>query len=216
MDKYYVIVAGNGVTSRANLEALMEDHFYANGEHGVVVLYYKDKPSQGQVFAAQFAKDKNKDVLVYTKSNNFDGIQPSTFIEGDLLTVNNDFKDEKSVAFLLWDDEDQDSVNALADLQGIKCFDLTDGLNLMSSADVKRVETPITPEQETLRLLKSPLPEEEDEDEEDEEGEEFDDNETEIMESIYYGAQAIAKVFAEALVEAMADATEKPSKGPTE
>lgn len=218
MDKYYVIVAGNGVTSRANLEALMEDHFYANGEHGVVVLYYKDKPSQGQVFAAQLAKDKNKEIIIYTRSGKFDGIPSSTSVEGDLTTVNSDFKNEKAVAFLLWDDEDQDSVNALADLQGIQCFDLTDGLNLMSSANVKRVEPPIIPEQETLKVLKSPpLEEEEAEDEEEElEEEEFDADEAELMENIYYGVQAMARVFAEALVEAMADATEKPSKGPTE
>ena len=41
MDKYYVIVAGSGSTSRANLEALMEDHFYAHVDDGVVVLPYR-------------------------------------------------------------------------------------------------------------------------------------------------------------------------------
>jgi hypothetical protein len=36
------------------------------------------------------------------------------------------------------------------------------------------------------------------------------------MENLYYGVQAIAQIFAQALVEAMADAPEKPLKGQQE
>jgi hypothetical protein len=220
MDKYYVIVAGNGVTTRANLEALMEDHFYANGEHGVVVLPYKDKPSQGQIFAAQLAKDKNKDIIIYTKSGNFNSIPTSTIVEGDAATANKDFISEKTVAFLLWDDEDSESANLLADLQGIQCFDLTDGLNKIGPSEGARIVEPVVPSQEQVSLKKEkPIEEEEEEEDEDEETEfsdsdEEEDLDDEVMENLYYGVQAIAQIFAQALVEAMADTPGKPLKGP--
>jgi hypothetical protein len=220
MDKYYVIVAGNGVTTRANLEALMEDHFYANGEHGVVVLPYKDKPSQGQIFAAQLAKDKNKDIIIYTKSGNFNGIPTSTMVDGDTTDVTKDFIKEKTVAFLLWDDEDSESANLLADLKGIQCFDLTDGLNKIGPSEGLRIVAPIIPIQEQDIPKEKPSAKEEEEDDEeetdfsdleDEEGESLDE---EVMENLYYGIQAIAQIFAQALVEAMADTPGKPLKGP--
>jgi hypothetical protein len=222
MDKYYVIVAGNGVTTRANLEALMEDHFYANGEHGVVVLPYKDKPSQGQIFAAQLAKDKNKDIVIYTKSGNFNGIPTSTMVDGDAATANKDFINEKTVAFLLWDDEDLESANLLADLQGIQCFDLTDGLNKLGPSEGARIVEPVIPTQEQVSTKKKeePVGEKEEEEEDDEEEADFSDSEDEedlddeIMENLYYGVQAIAQIFAQALVEAMADTPGKPLKGP--
>ena len=219
MDKYYVIVAGNGVTTRANLEALMEDHFYANGEHGVVVLPYKDKPSQGQIFAAQLAKDKNKDIIVYTKSGNFNGIPTSTMVDGDTTAVNKDFVKEKTVAFLLWDDEDSESANLLADLQGIQCFDLTDGLNKIGPSEGARIVEPVIPAQEQVSTKKEKPIDEEEEEEDDEadfsdpEDEEEAEDE-EIMENLYYGIQAIAQIFAQALVEAMADTPGKPLKDP--
>jgi hypothetical protein len=223
MDKYYVIVAGNGVTSRANLEALMEDHFYANGEHGVVVLPYKDKPSQGQLFAAQLAKDKNKHIIVYTNSGKFEGIPTSTIVEGDAATAKNNFIKEKVVAFLLWDDEDSESVNILADLEGIDCFDLTDGLNKLVPSSGLRIVEPAIPTQEQL-TIKTGVASAEAEEEEDEEESDFSDSEEEdldeadeeVMENLYYGIQAVAQIFAQALVEAMADAPEKPLKGPQE
>ena len=220
MDKYYVIVAGNGVTTRANLEALMEDHFYANGEHGVVVLPYKDKPSQGQIFAAQLAKDKNKDIIIYTKSGNFNGIPTSTMVDGDAANAGKDFVKEKTVAFLLWDDEDPESANLLADLQGIQCFDLTDGLNKIGPSEGTRIVEPVIPAQEQVSPKKEkPIDEEEEEEEEDDEAdfsdsEEEDDLDEEVMENLYYGIQAVAQIFAQALVEAMADAPGKPLKGP--
>ncbi len=221
MDKYYVIVAGNGVTTRANLEALMEDHFYANGEHGIVVLPYKDKPSQGQVFAAQLAKDKNKDIIVYTKSGNFNGIPTSTMVDGYTADVAKDFINEKTVAFLLWDDEDSESANILADLKGIQCFDLTDGLNKIGPSEGVRIVEPTIPAQEQVSAKKEKLNVEEEEEEGEEESEfadteedEEEDLDDEVMENLYYGVQAIAQIFAQALVEAMADTPGKPLKDP--
>ena len=219
MDKYYVIIAGNGSTSRANLEALVEDHFYANGEGGVLVLPYKDKPSQGQVFAAQWAKDKNKEIVVYTKSGKFDGISSSSVVEENSSAIAKDFKDNKVSVFLLWDDEDNESMNLLADLKSFPCFDLTDGLNALNASDAKRIEEPSIPAQEQVTEPK----EEDDGEDEEEEGDEEDDTEEdeeggyeEIMEDIYFGIQAVAKILAKAVVEELGDALKTPQKDPTE
>lgn len=217
MDKYYVIIAGNGSTSRANLEALVEDHFYANGDGGVLVLPYKDKPSQGQIFAAQWAKDKSKETIIYTKSGKFEGIPSTSVVEEDSATLAKTFKKNKVSVFLLWDDEDTESVNLLADLKGFPCFDLTDGLNALTATDAKRIEEPAIPTQEQLAQPK----EEDDGEDEEEEGSEEDDSEEddedgyeESMEDIYFGVQAIAKIFAKALVEELGDALKTPLKGP--
>ena len=138
MDKYYVLVAGNGNTSRANLEALMEDHYYANGANGVLVLAFNKKPSQGQVFAAQLAKDKNIDILVFNTEEDAEGI-PScsvTVVDNPILSAAAHIKKGKSTAFLLWSDEDMECLNALAYCNEVKvpCFDLTDGLNKLTSS----------------------------------------------------------------------------------
>jgi hypothetical protein len=135
-------------------------------------------------------------------------------VEGLAKDAANDFKEEKAFAFLFWDDEDPNSVNLLADLDGIPCFDLTDGLKSMSSADVTRMEAPVIPEQETIKVEAEQVDEEEDEEEDLFEEEEVDEAEEEIMENLYYGIQAIAQIFAQALVEAMADTPNKPLKGP--
>ena len=42
MDKYYVIVAGNGETSRANVEALVEDYVYGHGQDVTFILAYEE------------------------------------------------------------------------------------------------------------------------------------------------------------------------------
>ena len=82
MDKYYVIVAGAGSTSRANVEALIDDYVYANGQDVTFILAYETQPAPGQVFISQWAKDKNKDILVFSNEGaKFDGIYSASVSE---------------------------------------------------------------------------------------------------------------------------------------
>jgi hypothetical protein len=63
---YYVLIAGNGETSRANIEALMDDFYYSKGkQEGTVVIAYEKSPTRPQMFAAQFAKEKERDIVVF-------------------------------------------------------------------------------------------------------------------------------------------------------
>jgi hypothetical protein len=133
MDNYYVLVTGNGKTSRANIEALLEDHYYKNGKSGTIVVAYETKPTPEQVYAIQFSKDKDKEILLFTtESGRFDGA-PSASVElsSDPLSSAVDFlRGLKASAFLLWSDEDSGCQTSLALCKdaGIPCFDLTEGL----------------------------------------------------------------------------------------
>jgi hypothetical protein len=201
MEKYYVVVAGNGVTSRANLEALMEDHFYAKGADGVVHIVENGKMSQAKVFSAQFAKDKNKPVFQSPLSEALGKTDP-----------------KNTSCFILWSDEDSECQNtlALATEMGIPCFDLTEGLlPIKASNGVRAVVEPTIPSAEdtTPKVVETPYVEPDDQDieEEDEDDEEADeDYDEDNAANLYFGIEAIAKVFAKAIVEEL----EKAKKGP--
>lgn len=202
MDKYCVVIAGNGTTSRANLEALLEDHFYAKGADGVVFIIEEGKLSQGKVFAEQFSKDKNKSV-VYIK----------------LLSDSLQQLDPKNTScFILWSDEDAECQNTLAICTeiGIPCYDLTEGLlPIKPSKNIVVSTSPVIPtaEETTPKVVETPYvePVDEDVDEEDEDDEEADeDYDEDNAANLYFGIEAIAKIFAKAVVEEL----EKAKKGP--
>lgn len=213
MDKYYVLVAGNGATSRANVEALMEDHFYANGDDGFVVMPIFGNPTPSQVFVAQYAKEKDKEVVyVASEGANLTNLPAASMIN-DADPINKAVEiviGEKASGFLLWSDEDDTSLDILAACKkaDIKCFDLTDGLiPINPSADIKKTEAVKFPEKEVVTNVK----EDEDDGEEEEEGsedeedddEEYEDDEEEAesLENLYAGVEEIARIFAKAFKE---------------
>jgi hypothetical protein len=201
MEKYYVVVAGNGTTSRANLEALLEDHFYAKGADGVMHIVEDGKMSQAKIFSAQFAKDKNKPVFQSPLSDALGKTDP-----------------QNTSCFILWSDEDSECQNtlALATDMGIPCFDLTEGLlPIKASSGVKAVVEPVIPtaEEATPKVVETPYvePEDQDVDEEDEYDEETDEEyDEDEAGNLYFGIEAIAKIFAKAIVEEI----ERAKKGP--
>ena len=235
MDKYYVLVTGNGITSRANLEALMEDYFYSKGKNGVLAVAYKDKPSQGQVFATQYAKDKDKDIVVFCKDeSSFQGMPSSTLItDADPHTKAVEFlSKENSAVFILWSDEDPDSAAVLALCQeaGITAFDLTNGLLAITpSATLEVIDEPAIPVQENLPQDEPDDEDDEYEDDEDEYEELLEDEEEdktviedELMADAYMGIVALVRLLVDsakdeiilAVKEALADTPQKPLKGP--
>jgi hypothetical protein len=202
MENYYVVVAGNGQTSRANLEALMEDHFYAKGAGGAVHIVDEGKITQAKTFASQFAKDKNKPV-----------------VNAKLNEALEQTDKANTVCFIVWSDEDPECQDALATAtkMGIPCFDLTEGLLPITAANgLKKSEEPVMPEAETINLkvaAEEPYVEPEDEDvEEDEDDDEDEAYDEDNAANLYFGLEAIAKIFAKAVVEEM----EKAKKGSTE
>lgn len=208
MSKYYVLVAGKGSTSRQNVEALMEDHYYAKGEGGTVIIPVDKQATQSQVFVAQFAKDKNKDIVIVAKEDADLVNMPASSVVYDGEPVKKAVEiiaGADSSAFLLWDDGDDSSLSALASCKtaGIKCYDLLNGLSeITPSASIQEPEQTKFPEAEMVSESEDEDEEEEDVEEgEDEEEYEDDEEEAEDVEDIYAGVEAIARVFARVLIE---------------
>lgn len=211
MDKYYVLVAGNGATSRANVEALLEDHFYINGADGVVVMPIFGNPTPSQVFVAQYAKEKNKEVVyVASEGANLTNLPPASMVN-DANPINKSVEiiiGEKTSGFLLWSDEDDVSLDVLVACKkaDIQCFDLTEGLlPINPSADIKKTEVINFPEQEKVTKkeeAEEDATEEEEGSEEEDDEEEYDEEEDdEGLENLYAGVEEIARIFARAFKE---------------
>lgn len=209
MTKYSVVMLGTGATSRANVEALMSDHYYANGEEGTLILAFNSKPSQGQVWAAQHAKQQKIDVIVYANPGAFlDSISHATMVETK-TPIDESIKNFKEAeVFILWSDEDPDCADALAVCKtyGVASYDLCDGLAKITPADdIKRSTVPDMPsaeadteEPEEEEAVEEEYLEDED-DEVDEEGDTYDDK----IDDIYAGIEALVDLIAERVVQKM-------------
>lgn len=201
---YSVVLAGNGETSRANVEALLDDHHYANGESGNLVIAFNDKPSQGQVWAAQLGSQRKLEVVVFSKPGAFlDNISHASMVETQTPVKDAvaKFKDKDAKTFLLWSDEDPDCLDALAFCKnaGVPVYDLCDGLSeIIPSEDIKpSAEEPKMPEIESTTKTSEELEFEKDEEEEDEEDEEEYDDE---VDEIYAGIEALAELIANKVI----------------
>jgi hypothetical protein len=127
---YYILVAGNGESSRANTEALMEDYYYAKGAEGTLVIAYEKQPTKSHMFAAQYAKENNKEVQVFCNDDaqtlGLPGVHqtPSTQPVRDAAKF---LEGQDAVAFVLWSEEDLDILHSCIN-RGIPASNLCDGL----------------------------------------------------------------------------------------
>jgi len=140
--EYFIILAGDGESSRANTEALMEDYIYANGLGGTLVLAYDDKPSKSQVVAAMYAKEKGLDLLVFCNDDaDTTGIPSASVVftthpqteaieAHDTWDAPESFDRDKAVVFVLGSDAGDTSRHmvVLASKVGLRVFDLCNGL----------------------------------------------------------------------------------------
>ena len=207
MADYTVLLAGSGATSRANVEALMSDHYYANGDPKALVLSFTSKPSQGQVWAAQQAKQQNINVIVYANSGAFlDSISHATLVETKAPIDESIKAFKEAEVFILWSDEDPDCADALAVCKtyGLASYDLCDGLAKITPADeIKRSSVPVMPESESSTDKAEEEAEEEEEEEEvedeeeEEEGEEYDEK----IDDIYAAVDAFIDLIVDRLAK---------------
>jgi hypothetical protein len=168
-----LVVVGNGKTSRANVEALIDDYIYANPKLELS-FYVQDKLSEGQVWLKQYAQDKE-----------------ISFKESGSLP-----KEKDSAFFILWDDEDPACALALATAQDndIPAFDLTNGLVQLSSPNkLEIIEPPAIPVQEQIPVedveeIVSQVTFEE-------------DDEESYEDPLYEAIRIVAEIFAETLAK---------------
>lgn len=209
-DPYYVLVAGSGETSRANVEALMDDHYYANGTAGTLVLAFEGRPSQGQVYAAQFAKDKAKNITVFctpdSETNAITNTAQFNRVENPVVHALELIEGKTNAAFLLWNDDDEKTLELLefCTEDNIPCFDLTDGLLKLGAPTTKSVKV-VMPEIEattsdSIPFIPDYVPDVDEEEDEAEDDEEEDFEET-VMDAFYGLARMIAATVAEQLTE---------------
>ena len=213
MRRVTIAVIGNGKTSRANVEALLNDTIESFDETYISLIYDKT-PSEGVVWAKQYSDSKS---ITYKEYSDLDF---SNFVI--------DNKDRETKFFILWDDEDFECVEAIRCSQenSFAAFDLTNGLVSIKSItkDIKpRTAPAVMPEVETKvninikdegksasNFVKITVheDEEEDYDEEDDDEEEYESSDI-ILEAV----EEIAKIFAVAIASAIKEAMEK---GPDE
>jgi len=191
-----IIILGSGETTRANVEALLDDYIYAN--KGLELdLIINGKPSDGQVWSAQFARERDaQNIKVYrTESDSMTGLPL------DLDTVVTDTPVDEILfgsdveAFFLWNDEDTTCLNYLSQLssKGIVCKDFTNGLcEIKASTDIQEVAAPEIPKQEQLPTEETYV---------ETEIESVEDSEEEYEDPLYEGIRIMAEIFAEAIAK---------------
>jgi len=155
MDKLYVLIVGTGVTSRANIEALVEDYFYAKGKESYLVLAFDKVPSQGQVFAAQYAKDKGKEIVVLCKEGANVASIPSASVSFTKYPIT-EAVDMVETVMLLWDESDTHCMDAFEHCEAVgkKALNLCEGLSIVKQGN----KTVVSPEE--LMVEPKPLPKE--------------------------------------------------------
>jgi hypothetical protein len=115
MRRVTIAVIGNAKSTRANVEALITDMVEAMDSVALATVY-KDKQSDGQIWAEQLAQDKGIPWVAYDKN--------------DYTTLLKEHKDNEIKFFVLWDDEDPECQLAasVAQENSIIAYDLTNGL----------------------------------------------------------------------------------------
>lgn len=156
MRRVTIVVIGNGKSNRSNVESLISDVADSMDEVTIATVY-GTKQSEGQVWAEQWAQDKEIPVLQYPE-NNYDAL----FSENPLDEIQ---------FFLLWSDEDGDCQLACSKAQEykIRAFDLLEGL-ISIDLGVEPIVVPATPpvhdvveEQPALMTIEEVLAEPEEE-----------------------------------------------------
>ena len=200
-------MTGSGATSRANVEALMSDHYYAKGEEGTLVLAFNSKPSQGQVWAAQQAKQQKIDVVVYANAGAFlDSISHATMVETAKPIDESIQAFKEAEVFILWSDEDPDCSDALSVCKtyGLPSYDLCDGLAVITAADnIARSTTPAMPASEAS-TEKTPVVDEDDEDYVEPEDEDVEEGEEEEYDDAVDDIYAAIDGFIDLIVDRLA------------
>jgi hypothetical protein len=138
MRRVTIAVIGNAKSTRANVEALITDMVEAMDSVALATVY-KDKQSDGQIWAEQLAQDKNIPWVAYDKN--------------DYTTLLKEHKENEIKFFVLWDDEDPECQLAasVAQENSIIAYDLTNGLMQIpfSTASIQKPTVTAIPEAET-------------------------------------------------------------------
>jgi hypothetical protein len=239
----FLVVAGSGSTSRANVETLLEDYLYSRDHKNyMLVLPFEEKPSQGQVYAYQVAEAMGVATIVMAPSSaKYGNIAKSTLIEAEDLpkTLEENFAGETVDVFLLWSDEDPICQSVLAACKNAQfsAYDLCMGLvPIHVEAAVEAPQRVLVPDIERTTsetstqafALDYDLLEPEDEDDEgpvdtletaedaleDEEEDSEGDEVVEAVEDLYFALQDFAEYLAESISNRVIEKMKEGKRAP--
>lgn len=199
MRRVTIAVIGNAKTTRANLEALINDVVDSVDEASLVTVF-NDTPSDGLQWATQYAQDKCIDKGAYD-DNNYEALIAEKNVD-------------ELKFFMLWDDEDPECQLAasVAQEHRIPAYDLTNGLMLIPlsnapiarpvQAEIPKVEEAVVePEVVTVEVIVEPEEDKLIPDFQEEEDKWVMSDEDEMLELFSAFAETAAKVFARKMVE---------------
>lgn len=140
MGSRFVVVAGNGETTRVNVEALLEDYYRGKGKDVVLVLPFTDRPSQGQIWAHQVSSELEIPTTVICPASSVVMSLGSSSVHNadDAIQATVEMiSGEDAVALLLWNPSDPSSMVAQAAFKeaGVPCYDLCIGLFEVSAGN---------------------------------------------------------------------------------
>lgn len=158
MGSKHLVVAGNGETTRVNVEALLEDYFRGNGKDFILLLPFKDRPSQGQVWAHQLASELDISTTVIAP----EGAVLMSITSSSLVNDPDPIKatvyavsGEWATAFMFWDEADVFTASLHSSLKdaSVPSYDLCKGLLEISAGNLP--ETPQEASKEPIEVLET-------------------------------------------------------------
>jgi hypothetical protein len=155
----HLVVAGNGETTRVNVEALLEDYFRGNGKDFILLLPFKDRPSQGQVWAHQLASELDISTTVIAPEGAvLMSITSSSLVnDPDPIKATVDaVSGEWATAFMFWDEADVFTASLHSSLKdaSVPSYDLCKGLLEISAGNLP--ETPQEAPKEPVEVVEAP------------------------------------------------------------
>jgi len=159
MGSKHLVVAGNGETTRVNVEALLEDYFRGNGKDFILLLPFKDRPSQGQVWAHQLASELDISTTVIAPEGAvLMSITSSSLVnDPDPIKATVDaVSGEWATAFMFWDEVDVFTASLHSSLKdaSVPSYDLCKGLLEISAGNLP--ETPQEAPKEPVEVVEAP------------------------------------------------------------
>ena len=209
---YAVLVTGTGDTTRANVEALLEDYILSKDGKGVLILAFSSKPSAAQIWAGQMSTQHGLDAVIVSSPNGLlDSVPKGSFVEstpGNEMAIGVSVlrsMSEDASAFIVWSDEDTESAQTLAECKQHKvlAYDLTNGLCSIIPAETIDNLSSLVPAMPVAEMLNRPeVVEDAPDTEEVVEDSEEDEEEGEDLAEVFYGAiYAFAELVAEIVAE---------------
>ena len=165
MGSKFLVITGNGETTRVNVEALLEDHYRGNGKDVTLLLPFQDRPSQGQVWAHQVSAELGVSTTAVAPENAVIMSLGSASLHNasnPIAAVVDMVKGEDAQAFILWDEEDGFGTAAFSAFQeaSVPSYDLCMGLVELSHIErenePQEVVTAEIPESEIKVKAKDP------------------------------------------------------------